>query len=382
MAEQMTNYQCPACTGPLHFNGATGRLECDYCGSSYSVDEIEALYAKKEEEAAEAFQKEQSRQEEETKEQEESWDTSAAGGDWGEDEANMREYHCPSCGAELICDASTAATSCPYCGNPTIVPGQFSGMLKPDYIIPFKMEKKDAVQALKSYYRGKFLLPKNFSDSNHIEEIKGVYVPFWLFNARAWGRATYTATRSETHREGEYQVTNTSHFHVQREGRADFERIPTDASSKMPDDYMDSIEPFDYREIREFSTVYMPGYLADKYDVDAGECAPRAELRCENSMERFLQSDVIGYQTVAETGRDIRIQKGEVKYALLPVWVLNTRWKDKNYLFMLNGQTGKVAGDLPVSKVKYNILRLCLVGGLTLLFGLIGVGGALASLIV
>ena len=379
MAEQITNYQCPACTGPLHFNGASGRLECEYCGNSYSTEEMEALYAEKEEQASKAFEKE----EEQRQEQEENfWDTSSVNDDWGSDEENMRAYQCPSCGAELICDASTAAGSCPYCGNPTIVPGQFAGTLKPDYIIPFKLEKKAAVEALKNHYRGKFLLPKDFSAVNHIEEIKGVYVPFWLFNARAWGHVTYKATRSVTHREGEYRVTDTSHFLVQREGRAEFQRIPADASRQMPDDYMDSIEPFDYNDIREFSTVYMPGYLANKYDVSIEECAPRADIRCENSLEGLLRRDVQGYETVAETGRDIRMQRGEVKYALLPVWVLNSRWKDKNYLFMMNGQTGKLAGDLPVSKAKYSILRLCLIGGLTLLFGLIGVGGALASLII
>ena len=116
--------------------------------------------------------------------------------------------------------------------------------------------------------------------------------------------------------------------------------------------------------------------------MSAEECASRADLRCANSLEGMLRRDVIGYQTVAETGRDIRLQRGAVKYAMLPVWVLNTRWKDQNYLFMMNGQTGKAAGDLPVSKAKYAVLRLCLIGGLTLLFGLVGVGGALASLIV
>ena len=285
MAEQITNYQCPACTGPLHFNGASGRLECEYCGNSYSTEEMEALYAEKEEQASKAFEKE----EEQRQEQEENfWDTSSVNDDWGSDEENMRAYQCPSCGAELICDASTAAGSCPYCGNPTIVPGQFAGTLKPDYIIPFKLEKKAAVEALKNHYRGKFLLPKDFSAVNHIEEIKGVYVPFWLFNARAWGHVTYKATRSVTHREGEYRVTDTSHFLVQREGRAEFQRIPADASRQMPDDYMDSIEPFDYNDIREFSTVYMPGYLANKYDVSIEECAPRADIRCENSLEGLL----------------------------------------------------------------------------------------------
>ena len=397
MAEQMTNYQCPACTGPLHFNGSSGRLECEYCGNSYSAEEIEAFYAEKEKEAAEAFAQEEQTQREEHQEDvgktrqdtdaedaygETAWDTSGVNDDWGEEGEEMRAFHCPSCGAELICEASTAAGSCPYCGNPTIIPGQFAGTLKPDYIIPFRMGKKDAENALKKLYRGKFLLPKNFSDSSHSKEIKGGYVPFWLFYAKAWGHVSYAATRSETHREGEYRVTNTSHFQVQREGSASFERIPADASRQMPDDYMDSIEPFDYGEMREFSTAYLPGYLANKYDVSAEECASRADLRCANSLEGMLRRDVIGYQTVAETGRDIRLQRGVVKYAMLPVWVLNTRWKDQNYLFMMNGQTGKAAGDLPVSKAKYAVLRLCLIGGLTLLFGLVGVGGALASLIV
>ena len=111
----------------------------------------------------------------------------------------MRAFHCPSCGAELICEASTAAGSCPYCGNPTIIPGQFAGTLKPDYIIPFRMgEKRCGKCAGKSYTGGKFLLPKNFSDSSHIKEIKGVYVPFWLFYAKAWGHVSY---RGDTQRD-------------------------------------------------------------------------------------------------------------------------------------------------------------------------------------
>ena len=85
-----------------------------------------------------------------------------------------------SCGAELICDENTAATSCPYCGNPTVVPGQFSGQLRPDFIIPFKLSKEDAVKALKDHYKGKIFLPKSFTQENHVQEIQGIYVPFWM----------------------------------------------------------------------------------------------------------------------------------------------------------------------------------------------------------
>ena len=161
MADQITNYKCPACTGPLHFVGASGKLECDYCGASYDVAQIEALYAEKEGKAAAAQQSAEEKAAAEKKTAEGSeWDMSDLSTDWGAEGEGMKAYNCPSCGAQLICDATTAATSCPYCGNPTVVPGQFAGTLKPDFVIPFKLSKEDAVAALKNHYKGKPLLPK------------------------------------------------------------------------------------------------------------------------------------------------------------------------------------------------------------------------------
>ena len=151
MATQITNYQCPACTGPLHFVGESGRLECDYCGSSFNIAEIEAFYAEKEAKAAEASQKQEkteaAQKSAEAEEQKAAadgsdWDASGLSEDWGADAADMKAYCCPSCGAELLCDATTAATSCPYCGNPSVIPGQFTGILKPDFVLPFKLNKE------------------------------------------------------------------------------------------------------------------------------------------------------------------------------------------------------------------------------------------------
>ena len=245
MPAQVTNYQCPSCTGPLHFVGASGKLECDYCDASYDVAEIEALYAEKEEKAAAA----QHAEEEKAAEKQEAsadggdWDTSGFSEDWGEEGERMKAYSCPSCGAELLCDESTAATSCPYCGNPTVVPGQFSGELKPDFILPFRLGKEDAVKALKEHCKGKILLPKAFTNENHVQEIRGVYVPFWMFDGKAQGDARYEATRSHSYTSGDYEITKTEHYDVYRAGSVTFEKVPVDASSKMPDDHMDSIEP-------------------------------------------------------------------------------------------------------------------------------------------
>jgi len=352
MAAQITNYQCPACTGPLQFDAATGKLACQYCGSAYAPQEIEELYAEKDAKAAETKAAADAKREKAAASGSDEWDMSGLSSDWGADANGMRTYNCPSCCAELICDETTAVTACPYCGNPSVVPGQLSGVLKPDFVIPFKVTKEKAIAALKEHYKGRPFLPNAFKQKNHLEEIKGVYVPFWLFDGTADCDAVYDCEKTHTYRSGDYDVIHTDHFEVLREGSVSFSRIPVDGSTKMPDDYMDSIEPFDYGALKEFSTGYMPGYMADKYDVSAEECSERADARAENTAEQCLRDSVINYSSVLERHKNIRLHRGEVKYALLPVWLLTTKWNGENWLFAMNGQTGKFVGKLPVDKKK------------------------------
>ena len=362
MPTQVTNYQCPACTGPLHFVGASGKLECDYCGSTYDVAEIEALYARKEAEAAAAKQAADAKAEAAQAAKAEAaeaaaasggWDTSDLSRDWGAEADGLRVYSCPSCGAELICDQSTAATACPYCGNPAIVPGQFSGALRPDSILPFRLSKDDAVQALRAHYKGKPFLPRSFTSANHIEQIQGVYVPFWLFDGGAEGAASYRASNTNVYETGDYEITETRHYHVVRAGSLAFEKIPVDASSKMPDDHMDSIEPFDYAQLRPFSTAYLPGYLADKYDVTIDDSRDRADTRCSETLAQALRDTVTGYGACVTEREDIALRRGKVHYALLPVWMLSTKWRGQDFLFAMNGQTGKLVGDLPTDRGRF-----------------------------
>ena len=367
MASQVTNHQCPACTGPLQFNPDTGKLGCEFCGSVFELADIEALYQEKEEKAAEAHAEAEAKK----AEQESEWDLSGMSEDWGEDANGMKTYSCPACTAELICDATTAATSCPYCGNPTVVPGQFSGSLKPDYVIPFKLDKDEAIKALKKHYQKRFFLPKTFSATNTLQKVQGVYVPFWLFDGEAEGDVFFKATRSHTKKRGDYEITETKHFNCIRSGSVAFEKVPVDASTKMPDDYMESIEPFDYNELKPFSTAYLPGFLADKYDVSVEASEERADRRCTESLALELQSTVIGYETVSEIKRNVRLNRGKVHYALLPVWLLNTKWNGKDYLFAMNGQSGKFVGDLPMDKKKFWSMFFGLGAGLSAISSLL-----------
>lgn len=381
MASQVTNYQCPACTGPVHFSPESGKVVCDYCGSSYELEEIEALYAEKNKKAAEAMAAEAMKTEEESMTAEEDtqndapggtgfsgdWDTSALNSDWGSDADSLKVYNCPSCNAELICDSSTGAASCPYCGNPTIIPGQFTGALKPNFVIPFKIRKEQAVDALKKHYKGKFLLPSAFTDENHLQEIKGVYVPFWMFDGKADASVTYDATITTVARMKNEEITNTAHYRVRRSGSMSFEKVPVDASSKMSDAYMDSIEPYHYDELKPFSTAYLAGFFADKYDVELEDCRDRADERCVSTIKTSLRQTTLQYQTCIPVKEWFNVSRGSVHYALLPVWILTTKWNGNNYMFAVNGQTGKIVGDLPVSKGKYWAVFAGIASGLSLI---------------
>lgn len=330
----MQEYKCPCCGGAIAFDSATQKMKCPYCDSEF---EMEAL---------KAYDNELNNQQEDNMQ----WDTQA-GSQWGEGETvGLGTYSCKSCGGEIVGDETTAATSCPYCGNPVVFMGQFSGDLKPDYVIPFKLDKKAAKESLLNHYKGKILLPKAFKDQNHIDEIKGVYVPFWLFDADANAHIRYKATRVRRWSDSSYRYTETSYFAVVRSGDIGFERVPVDGSSKMPDDLMESIEPYNFNEATDFQTAYLAGYLADKYDVDANESIDRANTRIKRSVEESFLKTVKGFDTVVPENTFVNLTNGQAKYALYPVWLLNTSWQGKNYLFAMNGQTGKFVGDLPMDK--------------------------------
>lgn len=330
----INNYKCPACAGSMKFDGKLGKVVCDYCGSDYDVKEIEKLME-------ESGEKSDINQLDE-------WTCDATG--WEPD--GMLAYKCPSCGASLICDDTTAANSCPYCGNPTIVPSQFEGALKPELVIPFKVDKNQAIQKLHEFYGKKFFLPSAFKNENAINDVKGVYVPFWLYDGIANGETTYHAEKEHTHRQGDYEIKKVDHYAVHRKGNVKFEKIPADASSKMPDDLMDSIEPYDYKELKEFSKGYMAGYLADRYDVSKEESAERAKKRAANTLVDMLDETVTGYNSKHRTFTNINVKQGKITYAMMPVWMLSTKWKEKDYLFAMNGQTGKMVGNLPMDVAK------------------------------
>lgn len=335
----LQDFICPSCAGKIEFNAALQKMKCPYCDTEYSIDSLNEFN--------------NALNEEEIKNDSFNWDDSDTKNFSEEDENDLRSYICNTCSGEIVTDATTAATSCPYCGNPVVMKEQLSGMLKPDFVIPFKLDKNQAMAAYKKHISGKKLLPAVFASQNHIDEIKGIYVPFWLFDSAVQGSARYKAATVRHWSDANYNYTETRHFSVFRSGNMAFAKIPVDGSSKMADDLMESIEPFDSSEAVDFNTAYLSGYFADKYDVGKDESILRANERIKQSTADTLRSTVHGYTTVIPTDNNVNMSGGSAKYALYPVWLLNTTFNGENYTFAMNGQTGKFVGDLPVDKGKY-----------------------------
>lgn len=330
--ETLLEYKCPACGGALSFDSGTQNMKCPYCDSELDVAALREMDDALQCEPADDMQWQHS---------ENAWQDA--------ERDSLCSFVCNSCGGEILCEQTTAATHCPYCDNPVVMTGRLSGQLKPDLVVPFQVDKRAAEEALLKHLKGKPLLPKAFKDENRIHKIQGIYVPFWLYDAHASGNAHYRATRTHFWSDSRYDYTRTSHYSVRRAGYMDFTGVPVDGSAKMDNALMESIEPYDLSKAVDFQTAYLAGYLADKYDVDADDCTQRANQRIKTSTESALLQTVVGYATCVPVSNSVQLSDSVIRYGLLPVWMLNTNYKGKNYTFAMNGQTGKFVGDLPVN---------------------------------
>lgn len=343
---QILEYKCPYCGGRMEFDAASQNMKCPYCDSEIAVSELQNMDAHLEEDQAGEIKPEEHHDLDWQQSEEQAWTE--------EESSGMAVYTCKSCGGEIVADENLAATSCPYCDNPIVLTGRLKGELKPDYIIPFKLDKKAAKEGFNRFISGKKLLPKIFKDQNHIDEIKGLYVPFWIFDAKADARMSYKATKVRTWSDSENNYTETSFFEVDRSGILNFDRIPVDGSSQMADELMESIEPFDFKDAVPFQTAYMSGYMADKYDVTKDICRPRADERLKHTTTETIRNTITGgYATVSLKSSEIYLKDASAKYAMYPVWILNTTFNGEHYIFAMNGQTGKFAGNLPIDKGIY-----------------------------
>ena len=331
------SYKCPNCGGDLQFEPTSQKFKCEYCFSEFTREEVEAANPSKENTA----------QETESTHQKEAADA----------DGDAAWYQCPSCGAEIITDATTAATFCFYCHNPVILQGKLSGEYRPEKIIPFAVSKKEAVDEFLKYVKKKKFIPRDFFCKEQIEKISGVYFPFWEYDCRTEGEWQGEGTRVRIYRTGDMEHTETKVYRLEREAQVAFEELTRNALNKENRQLVEAVQPFQLKEIKDFSMEYLSGFLAEKRDIEKKDLIEELHQEVKKHSSDMVRSAVQGYDTVRTATNEFQVAGEHWRYLLLPVWVLTYRGKnDKIYYYAMNGQTRKISGELPIEKKK--VLKL------------------------
>lgn len=341
--DTIKTYSCPCCGASLAYDGSSQSLHCASCGNDYTPETLQQIFdadARSNEKSTYDWSKYEPRA-------------------FGEVESEgLRTYSCPACAAEITGSAAMGATICPYCGNAAIVEKQFEGAYAPDYLVPFRVDKKAAMKHFEQTCQKLPFLPDEFKNKRKVEEMSGIYVPFWMFDCKADADITYRGERVSHWSDSENDYVKTDYYKIFRAGTLDFENLPVDASQKADDAYMDALEPYNLNDAVKFEPAYLAGYLADKYDVSAAESEQRANSRIKNTTESTFAETVTGFTGVVTEKSRVAFTQGKVRYSLLPVWMLHIAYEGKNYAYAVNGQTGKVVGSFPISKKKRNLFFL------------------------
>ena len=351
MAE-IVSIKCPNCDGELKFDPKSQGYTCEWCGSFFDqsfFDQMEGAAAAAGGEAPPAASAQASAEEE-------------AG----------RIFTCPSCGAEVVTDATTAATFCYYCHNPVVLSGRLSGNLLPDFIIPFKIPKEEASDKLIKSTNKKWFVPKNFFDSKQIENLTGVYFPYWKGEGHYVGLATAEGNRVRSWTTGDYQYTETKTFRVERGGTIDLKNWLAIALSKTNQVLAEGVQPYDFKELKPFSYGYLTGFQAERRDIEKKVIEERAGKEFRTCADSTLRSKMSGYTTITKFNSNYTKEDIDMKYTLLPVWTMTYQGKgDKVYFYSMNGQTGSVIGDFPISMPKL-LLFASILSGIVLALFLLG----------
>lgn len=336
------NYKCPSCGAPISFNPKTGGFKCDFCFSSYTEEELtkymEGLQAKKDN-------------------ADEGSSASESAGDGG-----VKQYTCNNCGAEVVVGDTSSTAFCYYCHSPVVLSDRLKGDFRPDKIIPFKLDKKEALKHFADWVKGKKYVPSDFTSNSTKEKMTGIYLPHWQADVVADVDYHATGLKISTWQTGNMKYTKTDKYKIDRTGKIELDKFQELAFTKIDKPLINAISPYDLEEQKDFSQGYLAGFSSEQYDIKKEEIEPVIKQRAGDYTKNLIHgsTDYAGHIEDEHDNTSYTVQ--DYAYVLLPSWVLTYLYKGKTYVFAVNGQTGKATGELPVNKFKLGIVSAIMSG--------------------
>lgn len=346
MAE--TDKKCPSCGGVMDFDPATGGLSCPYCGHT------EMIVGKKE-------------QPESARELDLSQAENTENCYWG---VETKTVICQACGAESVYDALEISAVCPFCGSNQVMEASDKRTMAPGGVVPFQITDEKASELFKRWIKKKWFCPKLAKESARAKHFKGVYLPYWTFDASASSDYTADYGRDRRVRRGDQTRVETDWYKTRGSYREDFDDELVCATLNQNQPMLHSVEPYRTEENKSYKPEYIAGFAAERYSIGLKEGWEMARESIKDKISSSITQKIRQEQNadhVRNLNITTRYRNVTYKYLLLPVWLSSYKYKDKVYQFMVNGQTGKVAGKTPVSVPKVVITVVAVVAALALL---------------
>ncbi|NLY72370.1 MAG: hypothetical protein GX079_01575 [Tissierellia bacterium] len=331
----LLNYKCPSCGASITYDPNQDMGHCEFCGSTFTLDELEKY--NKEDQGEEKAVGQDGAQEK------------------VQDDEEISGYTCENCGAEVVSDTTTSATFCYYCHSPVIIKRQLAGDFKPDYIVPFAIDKKKAQETFLSWANKQTYVPRSFTEDSQLEKITGVYLPYWFADVKTNVNVSGVGTTTNVYTRGDTEYTEYMDYAVNANGDFDIKGIPELAFTQIDRDLVKSVDDFSSAELRDFNMLYLSGFFSEKYDIDKEEVKSSFLKQAQSYAEDYVNSQFAQYDSVKRDVDQVDTNIEKISYVLLPTWVLTYQYLDKNYVYMLNGLTGEAFGELPVDKTKLGI---------------------------
>lgn len=321
-------FQCDGCGSSIAYKPGTNETACPKCGkrvnvSTWNVNMVNGTFS--------------------GKLGPESNDTSGAG---------VGTVKCPACGGELNATEFTSATVCPYCESAAIIESNLQADYKPSRIVPFGFNKEDAKKKFKNWSKKGLLTPGDFKTDVVMNQVQGIYMPYWLFSYDVNVEMQAETENKTTERDGDTEKEITETYRVERNTMAHYESVPYGASNDTPGEPMAIIEPFEYEKMTDFSTPYLVGFEGEKHARLDSDIRSEAKKELEEDAFAATKETITGYDNVNVEMQEATFSHEKTEYVLMPVYKLDYQFRGKKFPIYMNGQTGKIAGKLPTSKLR------------------------------
>lgn len=319
--------KCPNCGGNATFSAKLQKMKCGYCGSVFDIVNEEKVTEK------------------------DITDLINNGKAW----TNTEVYQCQTCGAKTIISKTEVAHTCSFCGTTNVVKTKELSGIKPQGVIPFKLDKDAASTVAKNWAKKKFFAPNDFKKSANAENIHGVYNPAFTFDSvtssKYSGRLGKTETYTTTVNGKTVTHSTTKYFDISGSQDMEFNDLIIQASSTIPDGTLTKISPFPTQDAPAYKEEYLHGFSASTYSKSGEQCWKEGQTEMKKQIEAKILKKY-DYDIKVSFNLSTNFAKNKYKFVLVPVYVGHFNYKAKLYNFFINGFSGKMTGKSPVSPIK------------------------------